>query len=366
MRKVAFVGWRGMVGSVLRERLKQGGDFRHFDWTFFSTSQQGEKAPTIDGEQTSSVGNAFDVDELAKYDIVLTCQGGDYSREIYPKLRSRLWQGFWIDAASALRMQEESVLILDPINGKRISQALEMGKKTFVGPNCTVSLMLLSLGRLITDDLVEWVSSMTYQAASGAGAQQMAELVEQMKEVGGLYRDESPLDLEKSVTNFLQTKMTKKSLGHPLACSLLPWIDEQLENGQSREEWKSMVEANKLLGYPTDYLKIDGTCVRVGAMRCHSQGLTVKLKRNLALNEVEEMIKNSHEWIKFVPNDKERTLKELTPAAVSGTLDIAVGRVRKMSLGEEYINLFTVGDQLLWGAAEPLRRMLQFILRANF
>ncbi|NCN95253.1 MAG: aspartate-semialdehyde dehydrogenase [Bdellovibrionales bacterium] len=363
--RLGIVGYRGMVGSVLIERMLAEKDFNHFNTSLFSTSQVGSEAPSYSSE--TKVFDANNLMELAKMDIILTCQGGDYTKAIYSPLRKLGWTGYWIDAASALRMDDEAVLVLDPVNLNVIKTALKEGKKTYVGANCTVSLMLLALDGLFKRQAIEWVSSMTYQAASGAGAKNMRELLSQMQNIGDQLRPEIDnvagdiLALEKNATQLISSnKFPTENFGHPLALNLLPWIDVALPSGQSKEEWKAQVEANKIMATKKT-IPVDGTCVRVSALRCHSQGLTVKLNQKIPLNEVEGLLKDSHQWLKFVDNNKEATLKELCPRAISGTLDIGIGRVRKMTLGDDYLNVYTVGDQLLWGAAEPLRRMLHLI-----
>ena len=368
MKKVGLVGWRGMVGSVLMERMRAENDFALIDAHYFSTSQAGDAGP--DGKKLK---NAGDVGALAEMDVVLTCQGGDWTKEIHPKLRAFGWKGHWIDAASSLRMAENAVIILDPINQKVIDQAREAGVKDWIGGNCTVSLMLMGLGALFKNGWVEWATSMTYQAASGAGARNMVELLKQMQFITDNLRTElageatnAALEIEQKVGQLMGHRdFPQAAFGYPLAANLLPWIDTALENGQSREVWKcrsrEMYQTNKILGSKT-IIPIDGTCVRVSAFRCHSQALTIKLKKDIPLKEIESAIKADNQWVRFVENTKEETLKNLTPASVSGKLDIAVGRLRKMNLGGEYVNAFTCGDQLLWGAAEPLRRMLRQVV----
>jgi aspartate-semialdehyde dehydrogenase len=362
MLKVGLVGWRGMVGSVLLERMHAEGDFEHFDAYYFSTSQAGEKAPN-----GKPLKDAFKASDLVEMDIILTCQGGDWTKQLHPELRKLGWQGHWVDAASSLRMDNSAVIILDPVNQKSIDQARDRGVRDWIGGNCTVSLMLLAAGGLFKNNWVDWASSHTYQAASGAGAKNMIELLTQMDFLGSNLKSEidlgrSALEVEKKLASLLEEKdFPKKEFGYPLAANLLPWIDSALESGQSREEWKAQAEANKILE-TKKVVPIDGTCVRVGALRCHSQALTIKLNKNIPLKEIEAVLKNDNQWVRFVENDKDSTLKNLTPVSVSGKLDIAVGRVRKMSLGDEYLNLFTCGDQLLWGAAEPLRRMLRQLI----
>jgi aspartate-semialdehyde dehydrogenase len=361
--KVGLIGWRGMVGSVLLQRMQEENDFEGIEPVFFSTSQAGVPAPMNAG----TLKNAGDVAELKKLDVIITCQGGDYTKEIHPALRQAGWQGYWIDAASSLRMEKDAVIILDPVNRNVIDAALAKGQKDFIGGNCTVSLMLMALGGLFRAGLVEWLSSMTYQAASGAGAPNMRELLAQMgvlhDSVADLLKNPASaiLDIDREVTATLRGEgMPKKEFGFPLAGSLLPWIDREVEDGQSREEWKGYAETNKILGTESP-IPVDGICVRVGAMRCHSQAMTVKLKKDVPIDEIENLIANDNEWVKLVPNTKADSLARLTPAAVSGTLTVPVGRVRKMKMGPQYLSAFTCGDQLLWGAAEPLRRMLRIL-----
>ncbi len=369
MMRVGLIGWRGMVGSVLMERMRAEGDFEHIEPVLFTTSQAGAAAPDV-GKEVPALQDAFDVDKLKPMEAIICCQGGDYTKEIYPKLRRAGWNGYWIDAASALRMSDDSVIVLDPVNRKRIDQALADGGKDFIGGNCTVSLMLMALGELFERDLVEWSTAMTYQAASGAGAQNMRELLAQMGAVHGaaatLLADPASaiLDIDRQVAQALRDEHfpTEHWGGFALAGSLLPWIDSELESGQSREEWKAQAEANRILGREQQPVPIDGLCVRVGAMRCHSQALTLKLRQDLPLDEIEELLAGANEWVRVVPNHKQDSLRELTPAAVTGTLTVPVGRLRKLSMGGEYLSAFTVGDQLLWGAAEPLRRMLRILL----
>jgi aspartate-semialdehyde dehydrogenase len=362
--KVGLVGWRGMVGSVLLQRMQEENDFAGIEPVFFSTSQTGAPAPMNAG----TLKNASDIAELKKLDVILTCQGGDYTKAIHPELRKAGWQGYWIDAASTLRMEKDAVIILDPVNRGVIDAALAKGQKDFIGGNCTVSLMLMALGGLFRAELFEWVSSMTYQAASGAGAPNMRELINQMGVLHGSVHERlkdvasAILDIDRDVTAILRSDiMPKAEFGFPLAGNVLPWIDREVEDGQSREEWKGYVETNKILGTTTP-IPVDGICVRVGAMRCHSQALTIKLKRDVPIADIEHLLANDNPWVKLVPNTKADTLAQLTPAAVSGDLTVPVGRVRKMKLGPQYLSAFTCGDQLLWGAAEPLRRMLRILL----
>lgn len=368
--KLGIIGWRGMVGQVLMERMLAENDFAQFETHFFTTSQKGLPNPYAAQIKNSDpvLKDAFDINALKEMDIILTCQGGDYSKEVHPKLKKENFKGHWIDAASALRMEKDSLLVLDPINLDALKAGLKNGTKDFIGSNCTVSLMMLATGGLFKADLVEWVTSMTYQAASGAGARHMNELLTQMKYVtdrtlnDGTAVSEKILQVEKNVKSIINSpEFPKDNFGYPLAFNLLPFIDSEYENGQSKEEWKGSSELNKILNTKS-FIPVDGTCVRVGAMRCHSQGLTIKLKKDVPLNEIEGMIKEHNPWVHLVPNNKPQTMSELTPAFASGTLQIPIGRVRKMNLGPTYLNAFTVGDQLLWGAAEPLRRMLHIIL----
>jgi aspartate-semialdehyde dehydrogenase len=370
MKKVGIIGWRGMVGSVLVERMLAERDLDLVAPTFFSTSQAGGKGPAI-GRDTGPVADANSVDALAKMDILISCQGGDYTNAIFPKLRAAGWNGYWIDAASALRMQPDAVIILDPVNREVIDAALAKGVKNYIGGNCTVSLMLMSMGGLFKAGLVEWMTAMTYQAASGAGAANMRELVAQMGAVHAVAKPllDNPasaiLELDRVVADTLRKgAVPTENFGHPLAGSLLPWIDKDLGNGQSKEEWKGMAETNKILGREANPIPVDGVCVRIGAMRCHSQALTVKLKRDVPLPEIEALLAKANDWVKVVPNQREASLQQLTPTAVTGTLSVPVGRLRKLPMGGEYLAAFTVGDQLLWGAAEPLRRMLRIVLES--
>ena len=366
--KVGLIGWRGMVGSVLVQRMQAERDFDLIDPVFFSTSQAGGNGPAIGGK-SQPVKDAKNVAELTRCDTLISCQGGDYTNEIYPKLRAAGWKGYWIDAASALRMQDDAVIILDPVNMDVIEGALDKGVRNYIGGNCTVSLMLMALGGLFKAGLVEWMTAMTYQAASGAGAAQMRELVEQMgathASAANLLSDPASAigDIDRTVAETLRAKdFPTKSFGYPLAGSVLPWIDKDLGNGQSKEEWKGMAETNKIVGREGNPIPVDGVCVRVGAMRCHSQALTVKLTRDVPLPEIEKLLAEANAWVKVVPNEREATLRDLTPAAVTGTLTVPIGRLRKLPMGGEYLTAFTVGDQLLWGAAEPLRRMLRIVL----
>ena len=368
MLRVGIVGWRGMVGSVLVQRMREERDFEHIEPVFFSTSQAGGKGPAI-GRETGPVCSANDIETLKSLPVIISCQGGDYTNEVHPRLRQAGWRGYWVDAASALRMKDDAVIILDPVNMPVIKDALAKGGRDYIGGNCTVSLMLMGMDGLFRHDLVEWITSMTYQAASGAGAANMRELVAQMAHIGERARDlldapeSSALDIDRRVTDAIRAKdLPRDSFGQALAASLLPWIDKDLGNGQSREEWKGQAETNKILGRKGHPVPVDGICVRVGAMRCHSQALTVKLKRDVPLDEIEGMIAEANDWVRVVPNRRAESLAELTPAAVSGKLTVPVGRLRKMPMGGDYLAAFTVGDQLLWGAAEPLRRMLRILL----
>ena len=359
-----------MVGSVLVQRMRDERDFDLIDPVFFSTSQAGATAPAV-GKPAPPVKDARDLDALMNADVLISCQGGEYTSEIHPRLRASGWTGYWIDAASTLRMKDNAVIVLDPVNREVIDRALDAGVTDFIGGNCTVSLMLMAMTGLFRARVVEWVSAMTYQAASGAGARHMRELVSQMGALHGAVASRladpatAIIDIDRTVTETLRgDAVPVKEFGHPLAGSLLPWIDKDLGNGQSREEWKGMAEANKILGRSGEPVPVDGLCVRIGAMRCHSQALTVKLTRDVPLQEIEAMLASAHEWIQVVPNQREATLRELTPARVSGTLRVPIGRLRKLAMGPEYLTAFTVGDQLLWGAAEPLRRMLRIVVGA--
>jgi len=368
MLKVGFIGWRGMVGSVLMERMETEKDFHGFEPVFFTTSQIGQPGPVAGGNKP--LEDAMDVQKLAEMDIVMSCQGGSYTSSVYYDLRKN-WDGYWIDAASTLRMADDSIIVLDPVNRPVIDQALNSGVKNYVGGNCTVSLMLMALGGLFDKDLVEWVSSMTYQAASGAGAKNMRELISQMgaieSDVAQLLADPSSaiLDIDKKITAKLNDgSLPLNNWGVPLAASLIPWIDVPVKNGQTKEEWKGIVESNKILGKtPEEIIPIDGQCVRVGAMRCHSQAFTIKLKEDISVREAEEIIADHNQWVKVIPNEREITSTELTPAKASGTLTVPIGRIRKMNIGPRYLTAFSVGDQLLWGAAEPVRRMLKIALQ---
>ncbi len=368
MNQVGIIGWRGMVGSVLLDRMRAEGDFEVVQPTFFSTSQIGAAAPANTGA-AGAVQDANDIALLAKLPMLISAQGGDYTQAVHPQLRAAGWQGYWIDAASTLRLHEDSVLVLDPVNLAVMQAAQRRGLKDFIGGNCTVSLMLMAVCGLMRAGLVEWISAMTYQSASGAGAQNVRELLEQM---GYLYRSASPalrdpaatiLDVDRAVSRALADPgFPKQQFGVPLAASLIPWIDKDLGNGQSREEWKAGAESNKIMGTEDRPVPVEGICVRVGAMRCHSQALTIKLTRDVPMHEVEALLAGANPWVRVVPNDRETSIAELSPAAVSGRLTVPIGRLRKLAMGPEYLSAFTVGDQLLWGAAEPLRRTMRFLL----
>ena len=374
MKKVGLVGWRGMVGSVLMQRMVEERDFDHIEPVYFTTSAVGGKAPTLAGKDGGVLQDAMSIETLKQMDIVITCQGGDYTKAVFPKLRATGWAGHWIDAASTLRMEKDAVIILDPVNLNVIQSALSKGGNNWIGGNCTVSLMLMGLGGLFQKDLIEWVSAMTYQAASGAGAQNMRELLAQMGALHDAVKADladpasAILEIDRKVAETMRASSfpTKNFRGAALAGSLIPWIDVPVEGGQSKEEWKGGAECNKILGRPAfrspGSIPIDGLCVRIGAMRCHSQGLTIKLKKDVPLDEVSDIIAQGNPWAKVVPNEREISERELTPAAVTGTLSVPVGRLHKMAMGSEYLGAFTVGDQLLWGAAEPLRRMLRILL----
>ncbi|ABQ13666.1 aspartate-semialdehyde dehydrogenase [Dichelobacter nodosus] len=371
MKKVGIIGYRGMVGSVLIERMQEMNDFAAINSTLFSTSQAGAAAPAGIPVSEKRLADADDLDALSAMDILISCQGGAYSEKIHPQLRQHGWQGYWIDAASALRLHDSSVIILDPVNRAVIDAAIADGKKDFIGGNCTVSLMLLAMGGLFAQDWVEWIVPMTYQAASGGGAQHMRELLIQMGALAHVAGEDlinpasSILDIDRRITSLLKNDaLDCRHFGVPLAGSLIPWIDQAWANGQSREEWKAQVEANKILNRQHNPVIIDGLCVRIGAMRSHAQALTIKLKREIPLADIEAAIAQHNPWVRLIPNEKEATIHALSPAAVSGTLTIPVGRLHHLAMGKEYLSAFTVGDQLLWGAAEPLRRMLAILLNA--
>ncbi|WDP90206.1 MAG: aspartate-semialdehyde dehydrogenase [Desulfobacter sp.] len=368
MKRVGMVGWRGMVGSVLMERMMAENDFEKFTPVFFTTSQAGQKAPDV-GKEVPALIDAHDIDTLMEMDIVISCQGGSYTEAVRPQLEERDWNGYWIDAASTLRMDDQSIIVLDPVNLSVIEEGLARGIKNYIGGNCTVSLMLMALGGLFENDMVEWLTSMTYQAASGAGAKNMEELVAQMRYIGDQAAPilDNPasaiLELDRNVTESVRSGgFPVDNWAVPLGASLIPWIDRAMDNGQTREEWKGFVETNKILGRSDNPVPIDGQCVRIGSMRCHSQAFTIKLKQDIPLEDINQALAANNGWVKVVPNTKEETIAELTPARVTGTLTVPVGRVRKMTLGEDYLTAFSVGDQLLWGAAEPLRRILNIIL----
>ena len=367
MLKVGFIGWRGMVGSVLMQRMLEDGDFKGIEPIFFTTSQVGQAGPDV-GVDVPPLQDAFDIASLKALDVLITCQGGDYTEKVYADLRQTGWKGYWIDAASTLRMDEAATIVLDPVNRDVIDAQLARGAKTFVGGNCTVSLMLMGLGGLFEADMIEWMTSMTYQAASGSGAKHMRELLNQMgalrDSVSGELADPSSaiLDIDRRVTATMRGgDFPTDNFGAPLAGSLLPWIDKPMDNGQSKEEWKGSVETNKILGLQDRPIPIDGLCVRIGAMRSHSQAFTIKLKQDVPIDEIEDRLARHNDWVKVIPNDKDATIAGLTPAAATGTLSVPVGRLRKLAMGGEYLSAFSVGDQLLWGAAEPLKRMLKIL-----
>lgn len=358
---MGFVGWRGMVGSVLIQRMIEENDFNYIEPIFFSTTQFGKNCPIID----TKIQNAYDINKLKNLNVIITCQGGAYTDRVYKSLRNSGWNGYWIDSSSKLRMDSNSIIVLDPININVIEQSLYLGIKNFIGGNCTVSLMLLSLGGLFKNNLIEWITSMTYQAASGAGSKHMIELVNQMRILGNIVNKnnhaKSILEIDSKLTKYMG-KLPIENFGAPIAGSLIPWIDKKMDNGQTKEEWKGNVETNKILGFSPNTIKIDGICVRIGAMRCHSQAFIIKLKKDIPINDIESIIKEQNPWVKVIKNDSNSSLKKLTPAAVSGTMNIPIGRLRKLSIGTKYITAFTVGDQLLWGAAEPIRRMLKILV----
>jgi len=358
-----------MVGSVLMDRMLEEKDFEGYEPLFFTTSQVGQKGPNI-GVDIPLLEDAHDIEKLKAMNIIVTCQGGDYTGKVYKDLRTSGWDGYWIDAASTLRMEKDSIIVLDPVNMDVVEKGLADGIKDFVGGNCTVSLMLMGLGGLFQNDHIEWLTSMTYQAASGAGAKNMKELITQMKRIGASAESlmnnpaSAILDIDKTVTESLNSdSFPVDNFGVPLAASLIPWIDKPMENGQTKEEWKGYVETNKILGRQDNPIPIDGQCVRIGSMRCHSQALTIKLKSDIPVGEIEDIIASANDWASVVPNTKKKTIRELTPARITGTLSVPVGRIRKLNIGPEYLTCFTVGDQLLWGAAEPIRRMLKIVLK---
>jgi len=361
-----------MVGSVLMDRMKKEGDFSGFEASFASTSQAGQPGPDLGiGMDVPILKDAYDIGMLSGMDIIVTCQGSDYTKKVHPELRKAGWKGYWLDAASALRMSDTSIIVLDPVNRAVIDQGIKDGIRDFIGGNCTVSLMLMAVGGLFREGLVKWLTSMTYQAASGAGAKNMRELVSQMKAIGDASAgmiDDPDVSIKKIDSTVIETMRSSSfptsQFGAPLAGSLIPWIDTPLPSGQTREEWKGVSETNKILQTKSQ-IPIDGICVRIGTMRCHSQALTIRLTRKVGMDEIVSIIESSNEWVKVVPNNREDTLRYLTPAAVTGTLTIAVGRMRKLNLGDEFLSVFTVGDQLLWGAAEPIRRMLNILLASG-
>jgi aspartate-semialdehyde dehydrogenase len=363
MFRVGFIGWRGMVGSVLLQRMREEGDFAGLESVFFSTSNVGGAAPD-EGGPGAILHDARDLKRLAACDVLVSCQGGDYTTEVFAPLRKSGWRGYWIDAASTLRMADDAVIILDPVNASVIEQGLARGLRNYIGGNCTVSLMLMAVAGVLQAGLVEWISTMTYQAASGGGAAKMLELVAQMGRLVEPVRkspSENALAVDRMVIEAQRSaSLPTEEFGAPLAGSLLAWIDKDMPGGQTREEWKGMAEANKIMGLNPPVV-VDGICVRVGTMRCHSQGLVIKMKRDVPLPEIEKFLAGANEWVRVIPNNKEATLRDLTPTAVSGTLDVAIGRLHKLKMGPEYLGAFTVGDQLLWGAAEPLRRMLNIL-----
>jgi aspartate-semialdehyde dehydrogenase len=370
MMRVGLIGWRGMVGSVLMDRMKEERDFDLIDPVFFTTSNIGGKGPDI-GKEVPSLKDAMSIAELRAMDVIISAQGGDYTKEVYPKLRESGWKGYWIDAASTLRMKDEAIIILDPVNKDVIKNGLSTGVKTYVGGNCTVSLMLMALGGLFDAGLIEWISPMTYQAASGAGARNMRELILQMGAIHGEVADmvgdpaSAILEIDRKVAEYIRSDdYPLDAWPVPLAGNLIPWIDVALPSGQSKEEWKAQVEANKIMGRSDRQIPIDGLCVRVGAMRCHSQALTIKLNKDAPLEDIHGLIAGHNPWVKVVPNDRDITMRQLTPAAVTGTLEVPIGRMRKLNMGPQYLTAFTVGDQLLWGAAEPLRRMLRILMES--
>ena len=368
MMRVGFIGWRGMVGSVLMGRMREEKDFNVIEPLFFTTSDVGGKGPLV-GKDVPALRDAKDISALKAMDVIVSCQGGEYTTDTYPKLRADGWKGYWIDAASTLRMEKDAIIILDPVNSHVIRDGLEKGIKNYIGGNCTVSLMLMALGGLYECGMIEWMSAMTYQAASGAGANNMRELLKQMGMIHGVAKDllidpaSAILDIDRKVAAILRDQsFPTEHFGVPLAGSLIPWIDKQLESGQSREEWKGQAETNKILGREVMPIPVDGICVRIGAMRCHSQGFTIKLTKDVPLAEITDIIARHNNWVKVIPNDRDKTIRELTPAVVTGTLSVPIGRLRKMNMGPNYLTAFTCGDQLFWGAAEPLRRMLRILM----
>ena len=367
MMRVGFVGWRGMVGSVLMQRMLEEQDFARIEPHFFTTSRVGGQGPSV-GRDIAPLADAMSVDALKGMDTLISCQGGDYTRQMHPKLRAAGWNGYWIDAASTLRMQDDAVIVLDPVNRYVIDKALSKGVRNYIGGNCTNSILLMGVGALFREGLVEWVNSMTYQAASGGGANHMRELLKGMGVIHAAVAEDldtpesAILEIDRKVAQAIRQDVPTEHFGTPLAGGLIPWIDAQMESGQSKEEWKGQAEINKILGN-AQQVPVDGLCVRVGAMRCHSLALTIKLRRDVSLPEIEAIIRSGNDWVHWVPNERRITERELTPAAVTGGLKVAVGRVRKLGLGPEFLSAFIIGDQLLWGAAEPLRRMLGILLQ---
>ena len=363
MLRVGLIGWRGLVGSVLLQRMREEGDFAGLESVFFSTSNVGGTAP-VEAGGGSLLQDAMDTRKLSQCDALISCQGGDYTSEIYGPLRSSGWKGHWIDAASTLRMNDDAIIILDPVNADVIRAGLSRGLNTFAGGNCTVSLMLMALNGLLRSGQVEWITTMTYQAASGAGAAKMLELVKQMELLTDPTRatpSENALEVDRKITQIQRDSLLPtQEFGAPLAANLIPWVDRAMPDGQTREEWKGMAETNKIMGLQPP-VPVDGICVRVGTMRCHSQGLCIKLTKDLPLQDIENTIAKGNPWVRVIPNDKDSTLRSLHPAVVSGSLDVAIGRIHKLKLGPQFVGAFTVGDQLLWGAAEPLRRMLRIL-----
>lgn len=373
MKLVGLIGWRGMVGSVLLQRMIEENDFDHIQPIFFSTTIHGKETPKFIKKYTKyKIQDAFSIDFLKSLDIIITCQGTKYTKEIYPKLRLNGWKGYWIDSSSLLRMEKNSIIVLDPINKKSIIKGIENGIKTFIGGNCTVSLMLMALGGLFINNLVEWISVSTYQAASGAGSNHMKELLLQMgvlhTNISKYLKDPSysVLEIEKKFTKISKSiNFPKKNFTVPLLGSVIPWIDSQLKNGKSKEEWKGEVETNKILNRK-HIIPVDGTCVRIATLRCHSQSFTIKLKKDISILDIQEILKNQNKWVRIIPNEKKSTTYKLNPFEVTGTLSIPIGRLRKLSIGKKYLSAFSVGDQLLWGAAEPIRRILKILIEKNF
>ncbi|WP_343153967.1 aspartate-semialdehyde dehydrogenase [Buchnera aphidicola (Mindarus keteleerifoliae)] len=367
-KSVGFVGWRGTVGTVLMQRMLEEKDFENIDAIFFSTSQIGKKNSLVQKISLDDIKNAYDIDDLKKMDIIVTCQGTEYTNKVYYELRKRNWKGYWIDAAASLRMEKDSVIVLDPINNFFIEESIRRGIKTYVGSNCTVSLMLLALGGLFSNNLIEWSTIHTYQAASGSGAESMLELIQQtgviLNNISDVLKSSSVLEIEKKINLTIRSShFPTKNFKAPLAYSLIPWIDKEMNSGQSKEEWKVQAETNKILSRSNNPILLDATCVRIGSLRCHSQSFTIKLKEDLSILEIENILSSHNPWVKVVPNTIKDTLLYLNPIAVTGTLDIPIGRIRKLTIGSRYLSAFTVGDQLLWGASEPIRRMLKFLIK---